>query len=89
MQARCFNAVDVSKATLDAVAACDWTLFVEQEPDSKRLLPLRLRVTFNTVLFTRERVDELLAQVHVLSRLVAGLDPCRPGGVDYVLPRGE
>lgn len=55
--------MDVSKATLDAVAACDWTIFVEQEADSKRLLPLRLRVTFNTVLFTRERVDELLAQV--------------------------
>lgn len=30
MQARCFNAVDVSKKTLDAVAACDLTLFVEQ-----------------------------------------------------------
>lgn len=34
-----------------------------QEADSRRLLPLKLRVNFNSVLFTKERVDELLAQV--------------------------
>ena len=47
-QVRVFNVVDVNAQTLDA-ARCDWTIYVEQTKDSKRLLPLRLRVIYNTV----------------------------------------
>lgn len=50
-----------------------------QEADSRRLLPLKLRVNFNSVLFTKERVDELLAQVvHLRAALLLCLIYCRP-----------
>eukprot|EP01134_Creolimax_fragrantissima_P004436 CFRG4436T1 len=68
---RCFNAVDVTSATLDATAMCEWTLFVEQNRDSKRLLPLRLRLVFNSVLFKPERMNEVLHHVEIVLQKMA------------------
>lgn len=62
---RVFNVVDVNAQTLDA-AQCDWTLYVEQVSDSKRLLPLRLRLVFNAALYARTRIAEMLHQVQVV-----------------------
>jgi len=40
-----------------------------QLSDAKALLPLKLRVVFNTILFARERITEMLRQVEGLLQL--------------------
>lgn len=65
-QVRFFNVVDVASHTLDAAQSCDWTIYLEQLADSKRLLPLKLRVIYNTVLFSRERMAEMLRQLELM-----------------------
>ena len=64
-QVRFFNACDVHKTTLDA-ASCDWTVYLEQQPDAKRLLPLRLRVLYNSVLYSSKRMEEMLRQLELV-----------------------
>lgn len=56
--------------TLEA-ASCDWTIYLEQIPDAKRLLPLRLRAVYNTALYSRERMAELLRQLEIVAHLMA------------------
>lgn len=70
-QVRVFNVVDVNATTLDA-AHCDWTLYVDQVADSKRLLPLRLRVLFNSALYDRARMSDMLIQMEsVIAQMLA------------------
>jgi non-ribosomal peptide synthetase component F len=69
-QVRVFNVSDVQTETLEA-ASCDWTIFVEQLSDAKSLLPLKVRVVYNTILFARDRIQELLRQVQQLLSMVA------------------
>eukprot|EP00054_Salpingoeca_dolichothecata_P011596 m.64349 g.64349 ORF g.64349 m.64349 type:complete len:1290 (+) comp19542_c0_seq1:69-3938(+) len=64
-QVRVFNVSDVNTQTLDA-ARCDWTIYVEQDHNSKRLLPLRLRIIFNTTLFSRDRMQDVLRQCEMV-----------------------
>lgn len=68
---RMFNLVDVDKKTLEATS-CDWTIYVEQLSDSRALLPLRVRIVFNTILYARERIVEMLRQLEsVLAQCTA------------------
>jgi len=39
--------------------------------DAKSLLPLKVRVVYNTILFARDRIQELLRQVQQLLSMVA------------------
>ncbi|KNC80603.1 hypothetical protein SARC_07039 [Sphaeroforma arctica JP610] len=71
---RCFNAVDVDASTLDATAMCEWTLLVEQDRDSKRLLPLSLRLIYNSVLFRSERMSEVLHHIEIILSQIAKAD---------------
>ena len=69
-----FNAADANAATVAAVK-CEWRLFVEHSPDSKRLLPLRLRIVFNTMVYARERITSFLKQLEmVIDQLCAKPD---------------
>jgi non-ribosomal peptide synthetase component F len=49
-------------STIEA-AKCDWNVFIEMESDCKRLLPLKVRLIYNAVLFSRERMEEILVQL--------------------------
>lgn len=62
---RVLNAVDVSERALD-LARCDWTLYVEQAPDTRRLLPLRLRLAYNSVLYSQQRIVDCLQQMQAV-----------------------
>eukprot|EP00127_Corallochytrium_limacisporum_P005893 Clim_evm38s214 gene=Clim_evmTU38s214 len=64
-QARFFNVTDVSQETLD-IANASWTIYVEQMSDSKRLLPLNFKVIYNSLLFARERMTEVLKQLEMV-----------------------
>lgn len=60
-----FNASDVNAETTQA-AQCEWRLFVEQVANAKRLLPLRLRIVFNTMLYARGRMEDVLQQLELV-----------------------
>ena len=69
-QVRFFNMVDVREKTLEAVGTCDWTVFVEQKADAKRILPLKIRISYNSVLFKEARMVELLNQIQFVTEQV-------------------
>eukprot|EP00051_Salpingoeca_urceolata_P007651 m.99362 g.99362 ORF g.99362 m.99362 type:complete len:1315 (-) comp15332_c1_seq1:111-4055(-) len=87
-QVRVFNVVDVGEHTLDA-AQCDWTVFVEQVADAKRLLPLRLRVVFNTVLYARERITDVLRQMELAIKAIVGSPLASVGSVSVLTKEVE
>jgi len=71
-QVRFFNACDVHAKTLEA-AWCDWNVYLEQQPDAKRLLPLRLRVVYNAVLYSADRMQEMLRQLEMVALHISSL----------------
>ena len=71
-QVRFFNMADVRQETLEAVGACDWSVFIEQKPDAKRILPLRIRVSYNALLFSQERMAEFLNQIQFVTEAITG-----------------
>ena len=75
-----FNAADTNADTVAAAAkTCEWRLFVEHVPDAKRLLPLRLRVIFNTMIYARDRMSLMLRQLQlILEQLCASVGPGPP-----------
>eukprot|EP00039_Didymoeca_costata_P013485 m.205782 g.205782 ORF g.205782 m.205782 type:complete len:179 (-) comp15790_c0_seq1:6844-7380(-) len=60
-----FNTHDVNTDTVKAVP-CDWQVFVEQRPDVKRLLPLRFRAVYNSLVFSRTRMSEFYVNYSLL-----------------------
>lgn len=64
---RFFNLTDTSSDTLSSFASsnCDLTIFISQTPTLRRLLPIQLRVVFNSVLFSEHRIKDMLDQLQV------------------------
>ena len=56
-----FNSSDTNTATVNALP-CKWRFFIEHIPNAKRMLPLRLRILFNTLEYARERMAIALEQ---------------------------
>ena len=76
---RFFNTYEVAAST-EAAAHAEWSVYVEQEPDARRILPLRIRIRYDSLLFSRSRMDNALAQMAALltsmgSFAVANIDP--------------
>ena len=65
LQVCLFNASDANSATVNALP-CDWRFFVEHIPNAKRMLPLKLRLLFNTLEYARERMAIVLDQVQAI-----------------------
>ena len=80
-QVRMFNVIDVNSETLDS-ANCEWTFYVEQQPDSKKLLPLNIRVIYNTALYTREHMAEVLSQLELVIHQIASSLPATGEGAN-------
>eukprot|EP01135_Chromosphaera_perkinsii_P008712 Nk52_evm45s1444 gene=Nk52_evmTU45s1444 len=78
-QVRMFNVSDVNSETLDS-ANCEWTFYVEQDRDSKKLLPLNIRVIYNTALYTRDRMREVLEQLQMIVHQIATSGLSEQGG---------
>jgi L-aminoadipate-semialdehyde dehydrogenase len=66
-----FNAIHVNSGTMDSLGTCDWRVFVEQQPDAKRLVPISMRVKYNSTLFTKQKILDLLRQMQVVIQQVA------------------
>ncbi|TPX36960.1 hypothetical protein SmJEL517_g00958 [Synchytrium microbalum] len=79
---RFFDLTETTPATLQATtssSSCDITIFVTQSPSVRRILPIELRVTYNTVLFARERMLDTLDQLEMILT-AAAKDPSSPIG---------
>jgi L-aminoadipate-semialdehyde dehydrogenase len=64
---RFFNLIDTNDITLAAGASSstssDVTIFISQAPTARRLLPVEIRVVYNSVLFSEHRINEILEQI--------------------------
>eukprot|EP00040_Diaphanoeca_grandis_P023592 m.128593 g.128593 ORF g.128593 m.128593 type:complete len:1288 (+) comp29345_c3_seq1:30-3893(+) len=67
------NGTDVDAgSTIKNTAKEDWTLYIENVPDAKRLLPIRLRLIFNSIQFNRTRIKQALEQTEfIIMQLIA------------------
>lgn len=77
---RFFNLTDTSAETLKSTttsSSCDLTIFISQKPTLRRLLPIEIKVAYNTVLFAESRIVMMLDQLeHLLCQ--AGVDNNKP-----------
>ncbi len=72
-QVRFFNLVDVTDQALEMGGQSDWSIFIEQMRNVKQLLPLRIRVSYNSLLFSSERMKEFLRQLGQATEAVIAL----------------
>ncbi|KAI8911192.1 hypothetical protein DFJ77DRAFT_549925 [Powellomyces hirtus] len=72
---RFFNLTDTNADTLSSTtttsSACDITIFISQEPTLRRLLPIDIRVVYNSVLFANDRITDMLEQLQLLLEAAA------------------
>ncbi|KAJ3145502.1 large subunit of alpha-aminoadipate reductase [Geranomyces michiganensis] len=72
---RFFNLTDTTPDTLSSTttsSSCDITIFISQEPTLRRLLPIDIRVVYNSVLFANTRITDMLAQLQQLLTTALG-----------------
>ena len=66
---RFFDLTDTTPDTLASTttsSSCDITIFISQANTLRRLLPIEIRVVFNTVLFSNSRITDMLDQLQVI-----------------------
>jgi L-aminoadipate-semialdehyde dehydrogenase len=65
---RFFNLTDASDDTQSSTSSSstELTIFISQEPTLRRLLPLQIKVAYNTVLFTESRIMNMMCQLEHL-----------------------
>ncbi|KAI8821825.1 uncharacterized protein EV422DRAFT_586674 [Fimicolochytrium jonesii] len=75
---RFFNLTDTNQETLASTttsSSCDITIFISQEPTLRRLLPIDIRIVYNSVLFAHSRITDMLEQLQlVLEGAAANID---------------
>ncbi|KAJ3179953.1 large subunit of alpha-aminoadipate reductase [Gaertneriomyces sp. JEL0708] len=63
---RFFDLTDTTAETLSSTttsSTCDITILISQAPTLRRLLPIDIRVVYNTVLFSHNRINDMLDQL--------------------------
>ncbi|KAJ3270536.1 large subunit of alpha-aminoadipate reductase [Terramyces sp. JEL0728] len=63
---RFFNVTDTTPDTLlstQTSSSCDMTVFISQAPTLRRLLPIQIRVVYNSVLFSESRIKIMIEQL--------------------------
>ncbi|KNC99692.1 L-aminoadipate-semialdehyde dehydrogenase [Spizellomyces punctatus DAOM BR117] len=71
---RFFNLTDTTPDTLSSTttsSTCDITIFISQAPTLRRLLPIEIRVVYNTVLFSNSRITDMLDQLQLVLQSAA------------------
>lgn len=66
---RLFNATDISPETLSSSlssSSCDLTIFISQQSTLRRLLPIQMNITYNSVLFSESRITIMLEQLQFM-----------------------
>ncbi|KAL2911337.1 large subunit of alpha-aminoadipate reductase [Polyrhizophydium stewartii] len=66
---RFFNLTDTTADTLASSmtsSSCDLTVFISQAPTLRRMLPIQIKIVYNAVLFSAQRVSDMLDQLQLL-----------------------
>ncbi|TPX41142.1 hypothetical protein SeMB42_g05706 [Synchytrium endobioticum] len=89
---RFFDLTETTPATLEATtssSSCDITIFVTQSPSVRRILPIELRVTYNSVLFAQDRILDTLDQLEMLLDAAAKNPSCPIAKISIVTDRAK
>ena len=79
---RFFNLTDTSPDTLASTttsSSCDLTIFISQETTLRKLLPIEIKVVYNSVLFSEQRIKFTMDQLQQFLES-ASLNPHKPVG---------
>jgi L-aminoadipate-semialdehyde dehydrogenase len=62
---RFFNTIEINNETLNTrtSSSCDMTIFISQTSTLRRLLPIEIKIVYNSVLFSELRIIDMLAQL--------------------------
>ncbi|KAL5033556.1 hypothetical protein BDV3_000527 [Batrachochytrium dendrobatidis] len=63
---RFFNQTDTTADTLASSTTfsnCDLTVFISQKPTLRRLLPIQIKIVYNSVLFSLSRIQDIVDQL--------------------------
>lgn len=65
------------------------TVFISQTPTARRLMPIEIKIAYNSVLFTRDRIDEILAQLRCIFNTVTASPQIKLEELSLVSDRAE
>ncbi|KAJ3130118.1 large subunit of alpha-aminoadipate reductase [Nowakowskiella sp. JEL0407] len=89
---RFFNATDTTPDTLISTttsASCDLTIFISQTPTLRRLLPIQIKVVYNSILFSELRIKDMLLQITGLIETASENLSVPVGMISLVTERGK
>lgn len=89
---RFFNLTDTTPDTLSSTttsSSCDITIFISQTPTLRRLLPIEIRVVYNTVLFSSSRIADMLDQLQLILESAAKDIQTPIGDLSLLTERGK
>ncbi|KAJ3399369.1 large subunit of alpha-aminoadipate reductase [Chytriomyces hyalinus] len=81
---RFFNLTDTTADTLASsssasISSCDITILISQAPTLRRILPIDIKVLYNSVLFSGARIADMLDQIELILETAAS-NPAIPIG---------
>ena len=83
---RFFNLTESSSQTMASMAsASDISIFISQVPTARRLLPIQVRVLYNTVLFSDDRIEQILSQLSRCLQVIVNDPECLVKDIDLVV----
>lgn len=88
---RFYNMADTNNETLSksSTSTSDLTIFISQTPTLRRLLPIQIRICYNSLLFSELRILDMLDQLELLLSS-AVKNPTLPiGKISLVTPRNK
>lgn len=83
---RFFNVTDTTSHTLSASSSSttDLTILISQTQTLRRILPIQIKVAYNSVLFSESRIIDMLDQLDLLLLTVSNLSTIEIGKISLV-----
>eukprot|EP00842_Homolaphlyctis_polyrhiza_P000164 jgi/Hompol1/1148/HPOL_001243-RA len=89
---RFFNLTDTTAETLSSTttsSSCDLTVLISQSVSLRRLLPIQIRLVYNSVLFSAGRISDMLLQLQQLLETTAANLAMPIGQISLVTPSSK
>ena len=90
---RFFNMTDTTPDTLASSAktssSTDMTIFISQSPSLRRLLPIQIKVVYNSVIFSETRISAMMSQLEALLQAGAEQPTLAIGKISLVVPESK
>lgn len=90
---RFFNMTDTTPDTLASTSktssSTDISIFISQSPSLRRLLPIQIKVIYNSVLFSESRISIMMNQLEILLQNAAEFPSSQIGKISLVGPESR